>query len=524
MPSLSDRALHMLTRHSLPVLPTTEYRKHPHYKYEDFIGDRSGEIPGLWEEHAETATGAHMRCENFPEGYFVLDCDWSEDHYFQEFAEGVGLDLTELTAVRTVSGGMHLYLKQEGTVRLPVTATVKFSDGQSRSIDIRCAGHKTALMLPGSKAKSKTGALGQYEALGEGTEDAVFNLKWSTISEAQRGKIEELLGSRQSGEAGEGDGSAVGAVLAVVENLLPQLRDGFDTNDVCTTLANLLGMMIRTHAPANILAEELWDGILAVSPRKVADQLTGDPRHKTSFIRNATRSIELTQERQRALIAEARHPVLATFDDDTEKLVYDFFGGGVGVILAPEGSGRFAFLRGAGHARLDEQDWDNPSAIIIERDCLFGASGGLTWFQSILVELKLQSKEVPNGFEADLKSFLIRNSISDEVHHQEELRKLREALKAFSKDEWEAKRDALPESKKARWLWHMATPDTRGRKKEPFVAVVDGEEVIAVPPACSLSAETKGMLGKPLGDFSAKNKKKIHYYAIPEGLRDEDAA
>lgn len=516
MTDLKNRAL-QLVGHGLPAFLTTGYSKHPG-AITPYLNERFEDIPALLDERADEATGLSLRCETLPEGLVILDCDWTEEKHFDEFAAMTQLDLSELTSVRTTSGGLHIYLQCPRPSQLPGKARVTFSDGTPGKLDVRARGIHQGIMFPGSQALNHAEEVGRYEALGEGTEDAIYNLQWSTISVEQQRHLESVLGAKPKppGSEAEGDGQASGVFAKAIEPLLTHLEAGFDTNDLCTTLANICGMMLRTDGAPDFVALDCWKSLLSVAPERVRTQLEGHARHKKSFITMASGSIEKTQAATRAIIAEAKNPAVSSMDTAAEKEVYEFFGGAVGLKLDSQGAGTFGLLRDAGYAHLHEQDWDNPELVKVARESMFAGKSGLSWLESLLVELQMQGRAVSKTFDRSLREFLFESSTTDESAHLREVKQLREALENFCPGEWAERKASLSKSQTGRWLWHMAPVDTSDRRTVAFVALVDEKKYIAVPPGCVLTQETMGLLGTSVGKRAAKNGKYVHYFAIPE--------
>lgn len=523
MSDLRKRAL-QLAGHGLAVLPTVDYLKHPGATKSDREAGLSA-IPGKWEAIGARATGANLWAEDLKEGLLILDCDWTEANHFEEFAKKVGLNLDELVTVRSTSGGRHFYLQCPEPVRLPQKANVTFADGGTGSIDVRARGFKQGIMLPGSKARNKQDEIAPYEALREGAEDAIFNLQWSVLTTEQQERLEEALGAPERGAAGTGEGgSQASQVFArVFEPMLPQLRDEFDTNVICAAFGYACGAMLRTSGAPEYVAADCWTSLLQVAPNSARAQFEGHARHRKSFVKSAAASIRVSQEALAVQIAEAMHPAVAAMSSAAEKESFVFFGGAVGVKLDSQGAGVFGLLRGTEYALLHEDDWDSPDLVKVTRESMFGGRAGLSWLESLLVELQMQKKAVPSGFDKNLRGLLFSSSTTDETKHRKEVRQLREAYASFDPDGWEMRKAVLTENQSGRWLWNLAPPDTNGRKSIPFVALVDDEIYVAVPPSCSLTPQTMELLGAPAGSRAGKGKKKVYYYEVPEEVKGEQA-
>jgi bifunctional DNA primase/polymerase-like protein len=522
MSNFKQRAVQLLAQHGIAALPTRNNLKHPQGEYKQYLDERIGEIPAYWDEYGEDATGAFMRCERLPETHLILDCDWHEDRYFEEFEASFDMDLSELTVVQTTSGGRHLYVQCPNPIQFPGKLTVTFADGVSKGIDVRCAGKDTGIMLPCSQATNKNGEVGCYEALGEGTEDAIYSLEWSTITVEQQQKLEDQLGKKRCSESTGETGSAVGAAKKLMAPLMESVTD-FHTNDFCTSLGNIFGAIVRTQAPAGFLAPELWQGLLDSCTEAQAKQLEGHPRHQKSFVTNATNSIEITQLARRNELAEARNPVLVDIVDPFEKEVYEYLGGAIRAEIVPGGEVTITYLPGAGYARLHA---DNDGARRLTLENGFVASGGQTWLQQVRLRLGIHGKEIKDAttFERKLKEWLLRTGSESRGNTVEQLQTLKHAISCFDGAHWEIRKSELSENQSKRWLWSMASDGTGQRRDRPFVARWENAEYIGIPSTHQLTDEAYEFIthgNKFVYSQTGTNKgQQVWLYPIPEGIND----
>lgn len=532
MTDLFKRAF-QLEAQGVTVFPTCQNKKRPPFKYKNLKGpEGSGERQERLQD-VKDLTGLLAFFTHLPEGYTVLDFDFAQQSQHREVMEMLGLDPENVHQVSTTSGGLHLYLKYPRAVSFPNRISTELSDGTVAPLDILGSGKSLGLMLPGSKAINKAGELGDYRAIGEGTEDDIYNLSWTECTEEQRLIAERILQAKSESNYGidekpEGSAASTGsasiAFAQLVEHLIPQLRKGFDTNPVCTNLGAFAGSFVHTSTDSRAIMEDCWMRMLGVLSEDDRSQVIADDRHKESFMRMGMASYEITQERIRSRVAEARAPAAVQVEGAFEKEVYALFNGAVGVRLGETGRATFGLLRDAGYARLKPADWDDPETLKMNRDQAFSTHGSLTFTESLLVKWGIQSREIPDSFGHNQKSFrtwLLQSSRTDESEYENELSRLQEAYLAFDPDAWERDFQALKLTHK-KYPLHWMAPEIGGKRTTAFMALLPTWEVpgIAVPPDCSLPDPLRELLGDPIAERKNKRGRTTYVYDIPEVIRD----
>jgi bifunctional DNA primase/polymerase-like protein len=529
MSELETAAIGLLSTHGIAVLPTLKNEKHPTYTYSRFVGEDKGKVPALWKSKL-AATGAFLCGDTLPPGYLVLDLDFVEDKW-DEFFALVNLRREDVLKVKTPRGGLHAYLKTREPIQARVALSVQFEDGTVGHLDVRGAGIKNGIMLPGSSAtNADTGEVAEYVA-DQAECEAILQLKWPEISPEAEAALSELVSAPvPSGGPCCSDNAADAWAKSLVP-LLQTVLEGKEvpmTNEFAAWLGTNFGMSIQTLAPAHVLAAEGYQALLGHCTEEQATAFSRSRRHKKSFDNCAEKSIQISQQRLRVKLAEASNPVVSQVEGEFDKQVFGVFFGACGARVAPSGEVTFAVLPQdtleVPRSRVQPDDWQHPKCKKVELPQGFQQRGGVSWLRHVVLQLKLRPIELEfEKFEAQLKYWLLDNAESDASSAEVIISKLRRGLAQFDDENWRVRLAALTPPQKAKSLWNLAPNDGDGRRKSPFIALdKNGERVIAVPSTAQLPAEALEVLGESIGFRSGASKgSKVYIYEVPEEIKSD---